>query len=244
MSQLESEYRDNQTSIDGITKNHNKQMSQLESEYRVSLTQVENQHNKKMSCMRKQISALEASIDKKDSRCNALENEVHDLNEWVLELDNERIAAEIERKGAVANERSAKRKYARAQSKCRSAKKKYAQKYSRLESKCSELQNEIEQMNDWVFELDNERKSALNHQRTAEKMYACAKSDAYLRLQKFREERLSRKQLEEDLLCVKKALHKTEQELEMAKLFMEKSQATKRRMNKEWVNNYDDGRRT
>jgi len=45
--------------------------------------------------MCKQISALEASIDKKDSRCNALENEVHDLNEWVLELDNERIAAEI-----------------------------------------------------------------------------------------------------------------------------------------------------
>jgi len=75
---------------------------------------------------------------------------VHDLNEWDLELDNERIAAETERKGAVANKRSAKRKY--------------AQKYSRLESKCSELQNEIEKMNDWVFELDNERKSALNHQ--------------------------------------------------------------------------------
>ena len=49
ISRLESEYRDNQTSIDGITKNHNKQMSQLESEYRVSLTQVENQHNKKIS---------------------------------------------------------------------------------------------------------------------------------------------------------------------------------------------------
>ena len=166
-----SERHNNQKSIDRITKNHNKQMFQLESEYRVSLTQVENNHNKKISCMCKQVSALEASIDKKDSRCKALENEVHDLNEWVLELDNERIAAETERKGAVANERSAKRKYALAQSKYRSAKKKYAQKYSRLESKCSELQNEIEQMNDWVFELDNERKSALNHQRTAEKMY-------------------------------------------------------------------------
>ena len=236
-----SERHHNQTSIDRITKNHNKQMSQLESEYRVSLTQVENQHNKKISCMRKEVSALEASIDEKDSRRNALENEVHDLNEWVLELDNERIAAETERKGAVANERFAKRKYARAQSKCRSVKKKYAQKYSHLKSKCSELQNEIEQMNDWVFELDNERKSALNHQRTAEKMYARAKSDAYLRLQKFREEQLSRKELEEDLLCVKKALHKTEQELEMAKLLMENSQATKRRMKKEWVNNYDDG---
>jgi cell division protein FtsB len=175
-----SERHNNQTSIDRITKNHNKQMFQLESEYRVSLIHVKNQHNKKISCMHKKVSALEASIDKKDLRRKALENEVHDLNEWVLELDNERIAAETERKGAVANERSAKRKYAHAQSKCRSAKKKYAQKYACMESKCSELQNEIEQLKDWVFELDNERKYALNHQQTAEKMYARAKSDAYL----------------------------------------------------------------
>jgi len=41
-------------------------------------------------------------------------------------------------------------------------------------------------------------------------MYVGAKSDAYMRLQKFREERLSRKELEEDFLCVKKALPKTE----------------------------------
>jgi hypothetical protein len=170
---------------------------------------------------------------------------VHDLNEWVLELNNKRITAETERKGAVvANKHSAKRKYARTQSKCRSAKKKYAQKYAHLESKCSELQNEIEQLNDWVFELYNKKKSALNHQRTAEKMYARAKSDAYMRLQKFREEQLSRKELDEDFLCVKKALRKTKQELEMAKLLMKNSQATKRRMKKEWTNNYDDGRRT
>ena len=30
----------------------------------------------------------------------------------------------------------------------------------------------------------------------------------------------------------------------MIKLLMENSQATKHRMKKEWVNNYDDGRRT
>jgi hypothetical protein len=65
-----------------------------------------------------------------------------------------------------------------------------------------------------------------------------------LRLQKFREEQLSRKGAEDDLLCVKKALSKTEQELDMAKLLMENSLATKRRMKKEWVNTYNDGRRT
>ena len=66
--------------------------------------------------------------------------------------------------------------------------KKYAQKYARMESKCSELQNEIEQLNDWVFELDNKRKSALNNQQTAKKMYARAKNDDYLRLHKFHKE--------------------------------------------------------
>jgi hypothetical protein len=75
-------------------------------------------------------------------------------------------------------------------------------------------------------------------------MNARAKSDAYLRLQKFREEQLSRKGAEDNLLCVKKALSKTEQELDMAKLLMENSHATKRRMKKEWVNTYNDGRRT
>jgi hypothetical protein len=106
------------------------------------------------------------------------------------------------------------------------------------------LQNKIEELNDWVFELDNERNSALDNQRTAEKKYACAKNDAYLRLQKFREERLSRNELEEDLLCVKKTLRKTEQELEMAKLLMENSHKAKRRMKKKWVNVYTDGHRT
>jgi hypothetical protein len=38
-----------------------------------------------------------------------------------------------------------------------------------------------------------------------------------LQLQKFREEQLSRKEAEDDLLCVNKALSKTEQELDMAK---------------------------
>jgi hypothetical protein len=102
----------NQTSIDRITKTHNKQMFQLESEYQVSLTHVKNRHKKKISCMREKLSALEASVEKKDSGHKALENEVHDFNEWILELDNERIEAEAKRKGAVANERSAKRKCA------------------------------------------------------------------------------------------------------------------------------------
>lgn len=80
---------------------------------------------------------------------------MHDLNEWIVELDNERIEAETKRKGALANKPSAKRKYVRAQSKCRSAKKKYVQKYARMESKYRGLQTEIEQLIDWVFELDN-----------------------------------------------------------------------------------------
>ena len=52
----------NQTSIDRITKTHNKQMFQLESEYQVSLTHVKNRHKKKISCMREKLSALEDSV--------------------------------------------------------------------------------------------------------------------------------------------------------------------------------------
>ena len=129
MTQLESEYRASLTHVENqhnkkiscmraklsameasVKKKDSRQMTQLETEYRASLTHVENQHNKKISCMRAKLRAMEARVKKKDLRRKALVNEVHDLNEWILELDNERIEAETKRKGAVANERAAKKK--------------------------------------------------------------------------------------------------------------------------------------
>ncbi len=71
-----------------------------------------------------------------------------------------------------------------------------------------------------------------------------AKSEAYLRLHKFCEERLARKEVEDNLLSVKKALCKIKQELEMAKSLTEQCNATKRKMKKEWAKNFVDGQRT
>jgi hypothetical protein len=42
-----------------------------------------------------------------ESKQKALENEIHKLNEWVFELDNERLAAEKDRNKAKANRRAA-----------------------------------------------------------------------------------------------------------------------------------------
>ncbi len=71
-----------------------------------------------------------------------------------------------------------------------------------------------------------------------------AKSEAYLQLHKFREERLARKEKEDNLLSVKKALCTTEQELEMAKSLTEQCNATKCNMRKEWAKNFVDGQCT
>jgi hypothetical protein len=48
------------------------------------------------------------------------------------------------------------------------------------------LKNEIQQLSDWVFELDNKRKAAEKNQRSTKKMYMRAKCDAYLQLHKLR----------------------------------------------------------
>ncbi len=167
------------------------------------------------------------------SKRNALASEIHELNEWVLELFNERLVAEKDRKEARANERAAMRNERAAQ-----------MKSMRIESKYKALESEVEGLNQCLFELDNKRKAAEKHHESVKKMYMHAKSEAYLRLQKFREERLARKEVEDNLICVKKALCKTEQELKMAKLLMEQCHATKCKMKKEWAKNFVDGQRT
>jgi hypothetical protein len=98
----------------------------------------------------------------------------------------------------MVNQRSVKMKYACAQSKCNSAQKKYAQKCAHAESKCMASKNEIiQQLNEWVFELDNKRKATDKNQQSAEKIYMHAKCNAYLQLHKFCKERLARKEAED-----------------------------------------------
>ncbi len=72
----------------------------------------------------------------------------------------------------------------------------------------------------------------------------CAKSKAYLQLHKFCKECLARKEVEDNFLSVKKALCKTKQELEMAKLLTKQCNATKRKMKKGMGKKIVDGQST
>ncbi len=87
-----------------------------------------------------------------ESKRNALASEIHEFNEWVLELDNERLVAEKERKEARANERAAMKNERASQ-----------MKSMHIESKCKALESEVEGLNQCLFELDNKRKAAEKH---------------------------------------------------------------------------------
>lgn len=52
-------------------------------------------------------------------------------------------------------------------------------------------QNALEQLNQFVFD-DDERKAAVKYQQSAERKYLRVKGHAYLQLQKFHDERISR----------------------------------------------------
>jgi hypothetical protein len=118
-NELLASFQDQSAKLQRNKKTHNKQMSQLESEYQVSVTDLENQHNKKITSLTKRLASLDDKMKvslnnerskrqklmtKEESKQKALENEICELNEWVFELDNERLAAEKDRNEARANE--------------------------------------------------------------------------------------------------------------------------------------------
>jgi hypothetical protein len=172
-------------------------MSQLEPEYRVSLTDLENHHNKKITSLTKRLASLDNKMEvslnnersnrqklmtNEESKQKVLENEIHELNEWVFELDNERLMTEKDRNKARANKQAALKNERAAQ-----------KKSMRTESKCKALESEVEGLNKCLFELDNKRKAAEKHHQSAKKMYMHANSEAYLRLHKFCKECLAKK---------------------------------------------------
>jgi hypothetical protein len=106
------------------------------------------------------------------------------------------------------------------------------------------LENHVEELNEWVFEVDNERKAAEVNERRAEKKYIQAKNSAYGRLHKLRKEIESRKAKEAELDSMKTALCQTKHELEVAKALLDSFHETRCRMKKEWDENVADAKRT
>ena len=89
------------------------------------------------------------------------------------------------------------------------------------ESKHKALENHVEELNEWVFKVDNERKAAEVNERRAEKKYIQAKNLAYRQLQKLRNKIESRKAKEDELASMTKALCQTKQECEVAKALLD-----------------------
>ena len=75
-NELLASFQDQSAKLQRNKKTHNKQMSQLESEYQVSVTDLENQHNKKITSLTKRLASLDdkmkVSLDKERSRGKSL----------------------------------------------------------------------------------------------------------------------------------------------------------------------------
>ncbi len=148
----------------------------------------------------------------------------------MFELDHERQAAETGQKEALAHHKEALFLQQSLQT-----------KLMQEESKCKALENHVEELDAWVFEVDNKRKAAEVNERLAEKKYIWAKNLTYGQLQKLRKEIESRKAKEDKLASMTKALCQTKQELEVAKALLDSSHKTRHCMKKEWDENVADG---
>ena len=93
---------------------------------------------------------------------------------------------------------------------------------------------EIHDLNEWVLELDKERKKACIKEREATRKLSHSKALAYGQLQKLRKEVQTRRDKEDELVNVAKAFHRTKEELQIARALLETSRETKLHMKKEW----------
>jgi hypothetical protein len=103
------------------------------------------------------------------------------------------------------------------------------------ESKRKRMQNEIEELNDWIFELDEERKVAEANEKEVREKYYNAVKDAQTRLHRWRQEREIRRDAENKMAEQDK--HAKKQAKMYAHLLADFNEITtdhKRSMQKEW----------
>ena len=103
------------------------------------------------------------------------------------------------------------------------------------ESKCKRMQNEIEELNDWIFELDEERKVAEANEKEVREKYYNAVKDAQTRLHRWRQEREIRRDAENKMAEQDKhAKKQDEMYAHLLEDFNEITSDPKRSMQKEW----------
>lgn len=101
-------------------------------------------------------------------------------------------------------------------------------------SKRKELEREILDYNEWIMELEQEKKDASVKEREATRKLRKSKALCYKRFQKLQKETQARRDTEDELVNVAKALSHTEEELQIANALYESSNDTKLHMKKEW----------
>jgi hypothetical protein len=69
--------------------------------WQTKINQLERALEKKMASSHEEKARRRHQLTEEESRCRKLEEEIHDLNKWIFELDNERKAAEAATKIAT-----------------------------------------------------------------------------------------------------------------------------------------------
>ena len=117
------------------------------------------------------------------------------------------------------------------------------------ELKCKKLKNEIQDLNDWIFELDEERKVAEANKKVVREKYYDTVRDAQYRLHRWHQEREKRHDAENKMAELDKhAKKQDEMYAHLLEDFNEITSDPKRSMQKEWDDeeaawNHGGGRR-
>ena len=216
---------DNQKAINLLNKEHAKEINTLSTKYIGDLTHMENKHNQTMVSSHEYIQTMFLSL----------------LTGIYYIL----LQAQLLRKEKSYNAKQAEwqKNKQQLEDKLYEHKSKRRKEISEESSKHKELEREIHELNEWVLELDEERKKACVKERQATKKLQRSNALAHGRLLKLRQEGQTRRDTEDELVGVAKELHRTKEELQIASTLLESSSETKRHMKKEWEDS-GSGKRT
>jgi hypothetical protein len=207
-----------------LIKLHEKEMMQMDSDYRVALAEMEDNHKKSIVKVQQKndasVKSLNITRDCLWKKLCALEDKLDTMKvHHQVEISKRRT--EIDTMKVRHHEEKSKRRTQMRVDK----------------SKRKKLEEEIHDLNNWIFELDNNRKATEANERDALDKYYNAVSDAQSRLHKWHQEREKRCEAEDKSAEKDKSAKK---QLEMyAHLLEEFKTATadpKRSMQKEWDN--------
>ncbi len=155
---------------------------------------------------------------KKDACVNSLHTKQDALRTKVCALQDSLDAI----KGRLHNEKSKRRKVM------------FDEELKREELKCK-LENEIQELNDWIFELDKERKVAEANKKVVREKYYNAVRDAQYRHHRWHQERDKRRDAENKMAELDKHAKKQEEMYtHLLEDFNEITTDPKRSMQKEW----------